>query len=355
MNRLLLLGMGCFLISCATTSTNSTSDTLASERRASQSASDSTPTSWLTEFHDPALEQIVSETLSYQHDLKSAAPILAALEKPAPFSIAAQESRWLPCSFLMTGSDSFPSDSPLNSWEREIWTRLLWETPFSASDAQAARLSIAAQTAKSWFEAVEAKLQLQLADEMLQNASKETQSALERFRSGLDSATHVHMARSRYNDRTILVERALMNYRQTALNLETLLGRPPTAELEAAASLPVSNASLPLEPSLSTDGQKVEEALAQEKFFAQRELNFKAAAESSWAAYEQTLESYKKGLASFFNVLKSHQDALAVKSDWLASQREHLENRVNAYLASNHPQAVPSPKLETQPVESSNK
>lgn len=346
MKKLLLLGMGCLLMGCATTSTNS--EALAARQKATSYLSEADLANWLEEFHDPSLQQLVMEALAYNSNLASAASVLASLEKPTPFSLSESKSRWIPCSFSTTRSNYFPADSPLTPWEQEVWSSLLWDTPFSVNDAQGARLSIATQTVKSWFDAVEAKLQLQLADEMLQNTSKEMQSSLERFKNGLGPASRVYQTRSHYSDNNIIVERALMHYRQTVHNLETLVGRSPVTELDAATELPALESPLSVASSLSAPEQ---DALAQEKFFVQREVNFKTAADSSWAAYEQTSESYKKGLTNFFDVLKSHQDALTAKSDWLASQRELLENRVNIYAASHRPQAVPSPKMEIQPTD----
>ncbi len=131
------------------------------------------------------------------------------------------------------------------SWEADLWGRLRAGKAAAWADADAARadlaaahLSLAAQTAKSWFALIEASRQVQLAERELTSRGDSETSVGRRYERGLVSSLEIRLARTQ----TQIVASQLAE-RQRQLDaltrqLEVLLGRYPGAELSAANDLP---------------------------------------------------------------------------------------------------------------------
>jgi NodT family efflux transporter outer membrane factor (OMF) lipoprotein len=140
-------------------------------------------------------------------------------------------------------------------WELDLWGRVrsgqaasLSELQASQADLAALRLSIAGQTAKAWFALVEAKLQLQLAEETVESYRISAEHVKNRYEQGVRSSLDLRLALS-----NLAVAKGLLEQRKGLLDnvtrqLEILLGRYPAASLEvrsAGAGLPKISAGVP--------------------------------------------------------------------------------------------------------------
>lgn len=211
---------------------------------------------WVASFGDPRLVALVAEAIAHNADLRVAA---AAVEQAAAYVRIAGGSLYPAVALVGRSSagDGSASD-PLNlaalsaSWELDLWGRLRYgrraaEDQYAAAEADYAfaQQSIAALVLRGWVMACEATLQGQLAAGSVASAEQLLELAAERRRVGIGSEREVEQARASlqgFRD----AQRQLELGRQQALrSLESLLGRYPAAELEAASTLPVVTAAAP--------------------------------------------------------------------------------------------------------------
>jgi NodT family efflux transporter outer membrane factor (OMF) lipoprotein len=139
------------------------------------------------------------------------------------------------------------------SWEPDLWGRLRYgrnaadETYVSAqSDYEFARQSLAAQVARSWFTAIETKLQLDAAQAMETSATQLVSLAEDRQRVGNGNAKDVALARASLGTLRDSARQARQAHEQALRSLETLVGRYPAAELQVATDLPVMPGAVPV-------------------------------------------------------------------------------------------------------------
>jgi NodT family efflux transporter outer membrane factor (OMF) lipoprotein len=213
------------------------------------------------------LKSLVNEALEHNHDLRSAAARMRAAR-------ARQ---------VIEGADRFPQirgtqDSArdlrvdqdnqrqrandfalaLNlSWEIDLWGRLRdsaeaagREAAAAEADYRAARLSLAGNTAKSWFNAIETELQVQLASKTLASF-KDNLDIIERaFAAGVDepggdNALDLRLARANVAGAENQLAFARRNRDAAARALETLLGRYPANRAKVAKDLPSPRRNVP--------------------------------------------------------------------------------------------------------------
>src|SRR5690606_4413191 len=108
----------------------------------------------------------------------------------------------------------------------------------AAADLRAAALSLAAQTAKSWFAAAEAVAQLELALGTEAIWQRSLDLAQSRFERGLRPALDVRLVRTDIEDARALVEARRRQADALRRQLEVLVGRYPGGEIEALGGLP---------------------------------------------------------------------------------------------------------------------
>ncbi|MEZ5892080.1 MAG: TolC family protein [Parvularculaceae bacterium] len=130
-------------------------------------------------------------------------------------------------------------------WELDVWGRLTDETraayknaAAAYADLSAARMSVAARVAQSWFALIEARQQRELAERDTEARERNLRVTERRYDRGVSSSLDVRLSRSQLG-----LSQANLALRQrleleASRALEVLLGRYPAAELEAAASLP---------------------------------------------------------------------------------------------------------------------
>ena len=214
----------------------------------------SEPTPWLTDFNDAALEALVKEALSNNYNLEiSAARVLQA----------SAESR-------ITGADRLPSigagldgtrqrtETALGSnysnnyqlglnlsWELDLWGRLGNKQKASTAtalasiaDYEAARLSLAVQVSKAWFNLKEATGQTEQAQKTVRAYRKNLNTLEARFQSGLSNSLELRQIRTELATSEAALKARQRLQAQASRTLELLLGRYPKAQLKSEGTLP---------------------------------------------------------------------------------------------------------------------
>lgn len=217
---------------------------------------------WWRTFGDPALSSAVREALEHNWDLAAAA---ARVDAAAAQARIAGADLWPQLGAAGSGSRDqivIPSiqigGSPLRSltntygvsldvsWEIDLWGRLRAHRRAGAlsyeaaqADYQAARHSLAAQTAKAWFSWREAELQRDLAQRTLESFEQTHDVVRRRFASGRGSAFDVRLSESEVAGARSLLALRTEQRDRAVRQLEILLGRYPDGDLAASQGLPV--------------------------------------------------------------------------------------------------------------------
>ncbi|MEC8405257.1 MAG: efflux transporter outer membrane subunit, partial [Verrucomicrobiota bacterium] len=138
------------------------------------------------------------------------------------------------------------------SWEIDLWGRLynyssaaLAEAEASSADYAATRLSLAAQTAKSWFNYKEAAAQEELAQSAVINHEKNLAAIESGYKLGIRTGLELREMRTRAADAAANLSSRKRLLDQAARRLEILLGRYPSASLAKATDLPALPAPIP--------------------------------------------------------------------------------------------------------------
>ena len=226
---------------------------------------------WWSSFSAPHLEDLVVEALTHNHDLRAAAtrvqqaqarariagaPLQPQVTAAASGSRRKQNFIGLPIPGAGGGVVSNTSDSfglSLNlSWELDLWGRLragqaaaLADLQVAAADWRGARLSLAAQTARLFFAALEAGRQVELALATVDNYQLSTEQIRSRYRRGLRSSLDLRLGRSNLAGAQAFLLQRRQQRDQLLRQLELLLGRYPAAALETGAELPPVPAAVP--------------------------------------------------------------------------------------------------------------
>jgi NodT family efflux transporter outer membrane factor (OMF) lipoprotein len=215
---------------------------------------------WLVTFADPQLIALVNEAIARNPDLRATA---AQVERSAAYADIARAALLPAINLLGTGGFKVGGGSDLSSalqgvmlgvsWEPDLWGRLRYgrnAADASYASAQAdfefARQSMAAQVARSWFMATETKLQLAAAESMVQSARELVRLAEDRRRVGTGSEKDVALARASLGTFEDGARQSRLAHEQAVRSLETILGRYPAAELQAAPALPAFPGPVPV-------------------------------------------------------------------------------------------------------------
>ena len=120
------------------------------------------------------------------------------------------------------------------SWEVDLWGRIrasarsaVAELQATEADLRAARLSIAAQTAKSWFSVLEARQQVALARDTVESFRLSADQVRSRYAMGIRSALDLRLALSNLAGAEALLQLRLIQFDRATRQLEVLLGRYP--------------------------------------------------------------------------------------------------------------------------------
>jgi len=211
---------------------------------------------WLASFGDARLDALVREALLNNTDLRVAA---ARVEQASAYAKLAGAALYPQVSILARGGGKLGGDASglqgvglVASWELDLWGRVRSEreaTRFqyesAVLDEAYAQQSIAAQAAKGWFLAVEARLQKTLAQDMGRSSESLVSLALDRQRVGRGDDYDIAQARANLQTYRDAAEQFEFAHQQAVRSLETLAGRYPAAALEAPAELAVKPPPVP--------------------------------------------------------------------------------------------------------------
>jgi NodT family efflux transporter outer membrane factor (OMF) lipoprotein len=233
----------------------------------SETATSGQPTAWLADFEAPALEALVVEALRANPDLAATAARLRAAEARARITGAER----LPQAQLDLDASrnrsvlEGPADSTTAvtrnryglegsvAWEVDLWGRIgdearaaVLDAQAAEADLQAARLALAARTARAWFAAVEARQQLELARTVVGFFAQSRDVIAERYRLGISNALDLRLARE--NVASAEGTRALRarEYDLALRELELVLGRYPARALQVPETLPELARAVPV-------------------------------------------------------------------------------------------------------------
>jgi NodT family efflux transporter outer membrane factor (OMF) lipoprotein len=212
---------------------------------------------WLASFSDTQLDELVREALAYNPDLRVAA---ARVEQAAAYQKVAGATLYPQVNLLARGGGKMSGDSTglegvgvFVNWELDLWGRVrsgaaAAESQYASAalDDQYARQSIAAQVAKGWFLATEARMQKALADDTVRASERLAGLAQDRLRVGVGDEYDVRLAQANlqtFRDAAANLENA---YQQAVRSLETLAGRYPAAVLAVRPELAPAPAPVPV-------------------------------------------------------------------------------------------------------------
>ncbi len=215
-------------------------------------------TDWWDEFKDTELASAVLEAVEHNHDIRAAA---ARMDRAAATAKIVGADSLPQAQIVGDGSRAasnltfLPNQQGVQlnqfgvsldvTWEIDLWGRLRagqsaalgdWER--SVADYEAARLSIAGQTAKAWIAAIEAREQLELAEHTVASFQTTAHHVRSRYERGVRPALDLRLART-----DVFGAQALVDQRKEALDrsvrqLEILMGRYPDRALDVSTDMP---------------------------------------------------------------------------------------------------------------------
>ncbi len=219
---------------------------------------------WWVDFGDPRLDGFVEEALAHNYDLKAASGRMQAARAQArivgaplfpqvslDFNRSRQRRNFIGFPIpggnggvLSTTSTNYGVSTNVN-WEIDLWGRLsddkaaaLADVQGSEADLYGARSSVAAQTAKAWFAAIEARRQLELARATRDNFKVVNERIDNRYQRGLRPALDLRLSLSNVAAAEAVVLQRAQQFDVVVRQLEILLGRYPAAEMTIGADLP---------------------------------------------------------------------------------------------------------------------
>ncbi len=219
---------------------------------------------WWTRFGDPGLNAVIDAVLMENNDLKAAVARLDAAAALARISgadlfpqiggsLGASRQKGNFVGSPISGGNDGVLSSVTNlfgvslelSWEVDLWGRIRAGKAAAVADFQATsadligfQLSLTGQTAKSWYAAVEAEMQVRLAEATLQSYQISNNQVWLRYQRGLRPSVDVRLSGT-----SVANAEAVLALRQNLLQtikrqLETLLGRYPSSQIELSHNLP---------------------------------------------------------------------------------------------------------------------
>ena len=252
--------------------------------------------SWLDEFSAPQLNTLVAEAFAHNPGIQN---LVAGID-------IAKQQTWLSWSAFWpqvnagfranrnkrnSASGFRVSDSKTNNlglnldflWEIDLWYKLgneleasEYEKTASESDLYAAQLSLAANIAKSWFDAIVALQQVKLADKTISSFSNALEIIEQGYDRGIYKALDVRLARSNLLSAQGRKQNFLKIQDETTRTLEAFLGRYPSASLEIPSQLPSVSQRLPNSVPANLLERRPDIIAAAARFFATDQRMLKA-------------------------------------------------------------------------------
>lgn len=206
---------------------------------------------WLNSFADPALNALVRDALNNNYDLKAAAARVDSAREQARIEGAA---RWPQLSFApgyrrasITSNETGAFEALFTmSWEIDVWGRIKAAQQASGQEAEAvaadyygAKLSLAARTAQSYFELLEANLQAEVAEQSIADRRTIVELVRGRFARGLTRGLDLRLVLTDLANAEAQLADARNRVQIVTRRLEVLLGRYPGNSLKKLSGLPM--------------------------------------------------------------------------------------------------------------------
>jgi multidrug efflux system outer membrane protein len=220
---------------------------------------------WLSDFESQVLRDLVYESLEHNYNLRAAGERLEAARRTAFISGGARlpsfDSRFRGSRSQRNASQGFNLVSSQNNtfvmdftaaWEIDLWGRMRNQHKASIADYEAsqadylgARLSLAANTARAWFNAIESEQLVQLSLQTVESFENNQQVIEDGYERGVYRALDVRLTRANVES-----ARSNLNLNKrlrdaSARSLEVLLGRYPGNEIEVVTELPEMQRPIP--------------------------------------------------------------------------------------------------------------
>jgi NodT family efflux transporter outer membrane factor (OMF) lipoprotein len=220
------------------------------------------PERWVEAFGDPDLSALVQSALAENYDLKAAVTRVDAAVAQARidgsglwpqifFNADHQQVQIRDAGFGSARFGVFEALFSL-SWELDVWGRIrdvrqaaLLEAGAVASDLNAARLSLAARVAQSYFDLAEARLQSEVAEQSVKDRRTIVQLVRGRFARGITNALDLRLALTDLATAEAQLTQARNQIQLVGRRLEVLLGRYPSGRMTEASTLPEPPQSIP--------------------------------------------------------------------------------------------------------------
>jgi NodT family efflux transporter outer membrane factor (OMF) lipoprotein len=207
--------------------------------------------SWLEQLNDPALALLVVESQKNNRNLQTMAASVdgaRALANQAASSLSPQ----LGASIGSTSGGPLEGNGSNNfniglqaSWEADLWGRLragnlAANENIVAAEAEYtfAQYSLAANVAKSYFVAIEANMQLEIAQKSVDTIVETNRIVQVQFNNGLANQQNISLAKADLASAQDSLLSSKAGQRDATRSLELLLGRYPSAELNVVKTLP---------------------------------------------------------------------------------------------------------------------
>jgi NodT family efflux transporter outer membrane factor (OMF) lipoprotein len=205
---------------------------------------------WIKTFNDPELEKLVDEAIRNNLNLRIAATQIDAAAAAAVVA-GARLKPTVNMGLGATGSGTSSSGSGDavvglgTTWEIDVWGKLASgaaaaEASLAATQAnyEFGRQSLAAQTAKGWFIATQARMLLNLGLETVDLYQQTLDLVNTKYEVGQVTMQDVHLAKADLASSEEAVRQAQVADQQARRSLELLLARYPGAEIEGRTELP---------------------------------------------------------------------------------------------------------------------
>ncbi|MBT8044241.1 MAG: efflux transporter outer membrane subunit [Verrucomicrobiae bacterium] len=248
------------MVSCqpgGSPSTEKTVNVPTAWKASSKASSGKISTGWIKSFRDPRLPELVNETMRQNPSLLAAAERL----KAARASVTQARSNRMPSASVSGsarrsrtnqdaagGTRTYSESQGVNvgaSWEIDLWGRLRHLHTASQADYDATvadfrgtRLSLAATTASLWYNLISTENQVILAKETLASYRKVEKIIQRNYKAGTARALALQLSRNNVFAGERILRSRLRRRDDARRNLEIILGRYPSGQITAPASLP---------------------------------------------------------------------------------------------------------------------
>ena len=211
---------------------------------AAQAPSDPVPDEWWRLFNDPALDQLQADLVVGNENLKGSLAQYQAARAALGLSQAARAPTLGATAGTTRGSSSVDNNNVSNafsvgavaSWELDLWGRLSGgvevsqaKLQASQNDLAAARLSLQATLAQTYFSLRAAEMQVSLLDRTVVAYQRSLSLTQNRYGAGVASRADVAQAQTQLKSTQAQLIEARSSRAQLEHALATLLGKPPAS------------------------------------------------------------------------------------------------------------------------------